>query len=250
MDDRPVRENYYLILNNLNEQETGVVTSIVSHIEKGGARVGISQVAAENYVSTSFIVKLCKKLGFAGYTELYYYLQKNRPARAAAPLMEYPADQFKKFVDILSASRDKNGFAVGEGFGDIVADYITQRLAICGFRMFNGVHFYDYMLFREQEKSGKQVFTSNISPSFIFAVSQSGETGTVLNNVGRAKQQGFSVISFTRVPDSTLAGMSDALFLIDPVKQVLVAEMPNAFFGKVILLFEQLLSDYLRDEQQ
>ncbi|MEA5050567.1 MAG: MurR/RpiR family transcriptional regulator [Oscillospiraceae bacterium] len=241
------RENYYLILNNLNEQESGVVTSIISHIEKGGARVGISQVAAENYVSTSFIVKLCKKLGFAGYTDLFYHLQKNgpRPQPDGAPPAAYPADQYKKFCDILYDCRDKNGFAVGEGFGDIVADYITQRLAICGFRMFNGVHFYDYMIFREQGQGGRQIFTSNVSPSFIFAVSQSGETEKVLDNVRRAKQQGFRVISFTRVPDSALASLSDALFVIDPVRQVLVAQMPNVFFGKVILLFEQMLSDFL-----
>lgn len=244
-----MRENYYLILNNLNEQETNVITSIVSHIEKGGKRPGISRIAAENYVSASFIVKLCKKLGFAGYTELYYYLQKNRPS-VPASLMDYPPEEFQKFYSILWQGRERNGFAVGEGFGDIVAEYMMTRLGICGFHVFNRVHFYDYMLFRREGKNGRNVVTSNILPSFIIAISQSGETDTVLTNVRRAKEEGFRVISFTRVADSSLAKMSDALFLVDPVSQVLAGQMPNPFFGKVILLFEQLLSDFLLKEKE
>lgn len=130
---------------------------------------------------------------------------------------------------------------MGAGFADFVADYIVQRLGVCGFMVFNRVHFYDYMLFR-RSADGRMV--TNIEPSFIIAISQSGETSVVLNDVQQAKERGFQVVSFTRREDSTLAEMSDIVFIVNASKQALIGEVPNSFFGKVILAFEELLGSY------
>ena len=107
--------------------------------------------------------------------------------------------------------------------------------------VFNRVHFYDYMLFR-RSADGRMV--TNIEPSFIIAISQSGETSMVLDDVQQAKERGFQVVSFTRREDSTLAEMSDIVFIINASKQALIGEVPNSFFGKVILVFEELLGSY------
>ena len=66
--------NYYLLTNLISEDEKKVITSIVGHIERGEGNVGIQQITNENFVSPAFIVKFCKRLGFAGYRELFYYL--------------------------------------------------------------------------------------------------------------------------------------------------------------------------------
>jgi DNA-binding MurR/RpiR family transcriptional regulator len=236
---------YYLLLNNLNDQETAVIQTIIRNIESGAGRVSITQVAAENYVSTAFISKLGKKLGFSGYTELYYHLQKKREEENTVQEFAIPYDEasYLKLAEILEENRQRNAFVVGEGFGSVVANYISRRMAICGFLMYSGVHFYDYVIFREQNR--KKGLSSNIEASFIIAISQSGETANVLENVKRAKQHKFKAIAFTRVAESRLAREADVLFLIDPVKQVLVGQLPNTFFGKTILLFEQLLSRFL-----
>ena len=76
--------NYYILTNLLSDDERRVITSIVRHIELGGNKVGIQQIASENYVSTAFIMKLCKRLGFAGYSELYV-IWHSPAARATAP---------------------------------------------------------------------------------------------------------------------------------------------------------------------
>ena len=57
-------DNYFLLTNLLSEDERKVITSITAHIERGEKRVGIQQIAAENYLSTASIVKMCKRLGF------------------------------------------------------------------------------------------------------------------------------------------------------------------------------------------
>ena len=69
-------DGYFLLTNLLSEDEKKVITSITAHIERGEKRVGIQQIANENFLSTTTIVKMCKRLGFDGYSELYYYLSR------------------------------------------------------------------------------------------------------------------------------------------------------------------------------
>ena len=84
----------------------------------------------------------------------------------------------------------------------------------------------------------------NVESSLIIAISQSGETEAVLNDVNRAREKGFKVLSFSRRADSTLAKLSDILFIVNASKQTLIGEVPNSFFGKVILAFEELIGMY------
>ena len=141
--------SYYLLTKLLNKEETCVVTSIVGHIERGEGRVGIQQIAAENYVSTTFIMKLCKRLGFDGYSELFYHLSmqiggysnETHTESLQSIIDEYSQENVARFCALLSEYRNQKMFAIGTGFSDIVADYMVQRLAICGFMVFNSVHF-------------------------------------------------------------------------------------------------------------
>lgn len=242
---------YYLLTNLLTEDERRVITSIVQHIQQGAGRVGIQQIADENFVSTAFIMRLCKRLGFNGYSELFYYLlhssgaqEQELPTQALQNLIaNFDEGSVARFCELLAACREKKIFVIGEGFGDLIAEYIAERLAVCGFMVFNRVHFYDLMLFAEGE-SGQVI--PNVSPAMIIAISQSGETESVLDNVRQAREKGFTVASFSRRPESTLASLSDLLFVINPVKQTLISEIPNSFFGKVVLAFEELLGAYFK----
>jgi len=244
--------NYYFLTNQLSDEETRVVTSIVNHIENNEEKVGIAQVAEENFVSTSFIIKMCKRLGFNGYSELFYSLSRRiresaprgESAELASLIDNFDEADVKKFCGYLRTYHETKMFAVGAGFADFVADYIVQRLGVSGFMVFNRVHFYDFMLFREKNE---HIMQSNVEPSLIIAISQSGESEVVINDVQRAKQNGFCVVSFTRRRDSTLADMSDIAFVVDGARQTLISGVPNHFFGKVILVFEELMGAYFRE---
>lgn len=248
-----MNSKYFFLTNQLNEAETRVVTSIVNHIEKGEEHKGIAKVAAENYVSTAFIIKMCKKLGYNGYTDLVYKLsqqKESKPAPNAYKLQtlidDYNEEDMRRFIAYLREFHDRKMFAIGAGFADIVAEYIAQRLAVSGFMVFNRVHFYDYMLFRN---SNAPLLQTNLEPAVIIAISQSGETDTVLNDVVRARQSDFRVVSFTRMKNSTLAGLSDLTFVVDGTREALISTVPNSFFGKVILAFDEMLGVYFREEQ-
>ena len=243
-----MEKNYYLLTNLLSEEETRVVNSMIEHIERGEKRVGIQQIANENYISTTFIMKMCKRLGFDGYSELYYHLCRQLNVRSGSEnnstlqsqIDNYSQEQLQRFCALLYQSRRQKMFTTGEGFSDIVCDYMVQRLSICGFLVFNNVHFYDYMLFQKEQKLDQ----SAPEASVMFAVSQSGETEPVINDVRYAKQQGYKIISFTKRDDSALAGLSDIVFVVDGSKQTLVGGLPNRFFGHVILAFEELIGCY------
>ena len=140
--------NYYILTNLLSDDERRVITSIVRHIELGGNKVGIQQIASENYVSTAFIMKLCKRLGFAGYSELYYNLapssgeghRSSDPDPLCGLIDGYTPEQAEQFCKMLMQYKERKIFVVGEGFAEEVANYIVKRLAICGFMGFNHVH--------------------------------------------------------------------------------------------------------------
>ena len=97
-------------------------------------------------------------------------------------------------------------------------------------------------------ENSKQLVT-NIDPSVIIAVSQSGESNSVIDDVKTARQNGFKVVSFTKREDSTLAQLSDITFIVDGSKQTLIGGLPNPFFGRVILAFEELIGYYFTDLQ-
>lgn len=244
--------NYYILTNLLSEEELRIVTSIIDHIERGEKRIGIQQIAQENYVSTTFIIKMCKRLGFEGYSELYYQLsqkanasKRNENCEELEKLINnYNVDRGRQFCQLLKEFQDQKIFTEGNGFSSLVTDYIVQRLAVCGFMVFNRVHFYDYMIFREEHKE----MNTNIGPSLMIAISQSGETAPVLNDVKKAKQHGFKIISFTRCVESTLASLSDLVLVVDEAKQTLVSDVPNLFFGHVILAFEELMGLYFGEK--
>ena len=240
-------DGYFLLTNLLSEDEKRVITSITAHIERGEKRVGIQQIANENFLSTTTIVKMCKRLGFDGYSELYYYLSRqfnshgrDRSAENIKSLIDNYSDELlDRFCGLLDQSRRAKLFTTGEGFSNIVGAYIAQRLSICGFMVFNNVHFYDYMLFQDAHH-----LPGGSEPSVMFAVSQSGETEPVLNDVRHAQQHGHKIMAFTKRGDSALARLADIVFVIDGSKQTLVGSLPNPFFGHVILAFEDLIAIY------
>ena len=241
-------DNYFLLTNLLSEDEKKVITGIASHIERGERRVGIQQIANENFLSTSSIVKMCKRLGFDGYSELYYHLSRqfdassgDRKAENLKSLIDNYSDELlDRFCGLLDQSRRAKLFTTGEGFSNIVGAYIAQRLSICGFMVFNNVHFYDYMLFRDAHRLPKEAEAAPV----MFAVSQSGETEPVLSDVRHARQNGHRIVAFTKRGDSTLAQLSDIVFVVDGSRQTLAGSLPNTFFGHVILAFEELVAAY------
>lgn len=242
---------YSLNINLLSSQEYDVVKCIIAHIEKGQKKVPVAQIAEENFVSTAFIYKMCKRLGFEGYSELFYYLmqakEKKFPVKdnsSAQLITNYSIDLFNKMKDILDNNRGKQIYAIGKGLEEIVAEYIAQRLSLFGYSGFTNMMFYNNTFYKDQMAK----WNSNNGPSFLIAVSQSGNTKEIVENVKAAKKMNYQIILFTRSTASQLSELSDIAFVVEPEKQNLVGQVPNLFHGKVVLAFEKLIAAYLMDQ--
>ena len=237
-------DNYFLLTNLLSEDERKVITSITAHIERGEKRVGIQQIAAENYLSTASIVKMCKRLGFDGYSELYYHLSRQFAA-SEKPTEEtlrslidnYSADLISRFCALLHERRRGKIFTTGEGFSNIVGAYIVQRMSICGFMAFSNVHFYDYMIFQEAHQSADAD-----ESAIMFAVSQSGETElygitTIMNYSGMEEM--MKVQAVTDVGRERSVNQDYVYYSLTET-----GSLPNLFFGHIILIFEELMARF------
>ena len=61
----------------------------------------------------------------------------------------------------------------------------------------------------------------------------------VLNDVRNARQNGHKIVTFTKRSDSTLAQMSDIVFVVDGSRQTLAGSLPNTFFGQDVYKRQQ-----------
>lgn len=239
---------YCLNINLLTSEEIGVIRSIVNHIENDQKKTPVALIAQENYVSTAFIYKMCKRLGFDGYSELFYYLTRVREKTfpvtgndSTLLISNYSKDLFDKLKVILDNNRGKRVYAIGKGLEEIVAQYMADRLSLFGYSGYTNLMFYNNAFYKDQTDK----WVSNNEPSFLIAISQSGNTKEIVDNVKVAKNMNYQVILFTRTTESYLAELCDLVFLVAPEKQGLIGQLPNLFHGKTILAFETLFSNYL-----
>ena len=60
---------------SLTALEGTILADIEAQIHQG-KKVGIREMAARNFTSTTTIIRLAKKLGYQGFTDMYYALMK------------------------------------------------------------------------------------------------------------------------------------------------------------------------------
>ena len=207
-------DNYFLLTNLLSEDERKVIASITAHIERGEKRAGIQQIAAENYLSTASIIKMCKRLGFDGYSELYYHLSRQltgtdkRTEDTLGSFVDNYSDALvSSFCELLRARRKGKFFTTGEGFSNIVGAYIVQRMSICGVMAFSNVHFYDYMIFQEAHQSADAD-----ESAIMFAVSQSGETADSLAALRLCRERGVRTLAVMSIATGSIAAFIGGSF--------------------------------------
>lgn len=61
----------------LNDTELVIIETIINELSKGNQKISIRDIASQTYVSTTVIVKLAKKLGFVGYSQMLYVLNES-----------------------------------------------------------------------------------------------------------------------------------------------------------------------------
>lgn len=226
---------------NLKASEIEILNSIEQQILAQGDCT-IREIARINYVSTSTIFKLVKKLGFNGYSEMVFQIKNalTSPVSETSSLFSlkdivrnYSEALIEEVTESLIQCEEHRISCLGLGYSEIVCDYITRKLSMLGFTSYNGAHLDVY-----------DAGPLNKKAALLVIVSKSGETEDLLRNVEIARNSDIRTILFTADMESTLAKKCDHVIEIRGNKHPLLFEA-DTFCALTILAFEYILQLYI-----
>ncbi len=201
-------------------------------------KIGVRKVAKDNFTSTTVIYKLCKKLGFEGYSDMIYNIShfiRNDDSDSAIDIFTNAANQINSNLvplsGILQNSRNKLIMLLGVGYSQMIANYMSERFVINGFKCIANTHL-------------QLLSRSHKDDVLLIAISNSGESASILEVAQTAKNNGIQIVSFVGNENSSLANMSDLPLVLKGYEKLPhLKNPPNTFFSEVLLLFECFLSN-------
>lgn len=227
----------------LNETEHRVLGCILQAVGQGESKINIRDVAQRSYVSTTTVIKLSKKLGYHGYSDMIYSLRRHAEEERgeaagidlSSILAEVDLPCIEAFANELYRCRNGCVFIVGLGFNTIASSYIMRRLATLGILAYDG--------------SPVDMMRPRGDPAFTVILSKSGETRDLIDVAQRAQGLGHRLYTITAHGDSTLARMSERRLVLRTGDSV-AYDVPDFFIGRTIILFEYILSRLVDRLQQ
>ena len=221
---------------SLTELDKTILNRINYYINKD-ERVNIETIAKDCFVSKGAVVKLAKKIGFSGYSEMYYVTLASRKKIFSVDYSD-TAEVFRNnqsltyinmLCELLWHYRNSKIYLDSLGICDTARDYYLQKLLIFGFNASNCYHF-------------EAFHTQN--PGLYLFLSYSGSNSMIIDKVKVAIDNGFKVIALTANPDSPLAKLADSTIVVAGNRSDKENYQPNLFTANLIILFELVLSEY------
>lgn len=242
--------NKFTFGKKLTDLELSILDYIVENIEEI-QDLGVRDIANATFTSPSSVIRLSKKMGFTGYTDLYYSLlpivKKSKVDTYDAGsgildfdfsgiLNEFSEAKIETFNCHVFSKSDKYIFIYATGFSNIIAEYIYKKLLVLGRKV---------IVSSGSDSIG--IFENNLEDiSAMLVVSKSGETEQVYNKLTKAAEADIFTISFTQDSQNRMAELTDLNIPIKDLHQLDDRNMlPNVFFPGVLLTFEFLLEKYL-----
>ncbi len=225
----------YEVIQSLNELEL----SLYSYIMKNRNKVvymRIRELAEEAHVSTTTILRFCRKLKCEGFSEFKMYISEedNKKVRDDTSeiinfLKKIDNSDLDKKLDKLCdlAKAASNIIFLGIGSSGILCKYAARYFSSIG--KF-AVHIDD------------PFFPTNFSfydNCLIIALSVSGETPTTIDSITRFKKEGCTIVSITNSEDCAISKISD-LNLSYYVQQVKVGESDITTQLPVLYMIERI----------
>ncbi|MGL5756991.1 MAG: MurR/RpiR family transcriptional regulator [Paraclostridium sp.] len=221
-------------LSNIEQNILQYLYNNIDNLKK----IGIRKVAKDNFTSTTIIYKLCKKLGFEGYSDMIYnisYSRKPEDLDSSIDIFTNASNQIDlnlaPLSNILKKSKNKLIMLLGVGYSQMIANYMSERFVINGFKCIANTHL-------------QLLSTSHKDDVLLIVISNSGESSSILEVVATAKSNGIQILSFVGNENSTLAKISDFPVILKGYENFpSLKNTPNTFFSEVLLLFECFISN-------
>lgn len=230
---------------NLKDNEITILASIEQQVVRN-ADYTIRTIAKLNFISTSTVFKLVKKLGFSGYSEMIFHIKSlissttNQISLISLEgiITNYRQSDVDTFINLLIESEEERICLLGLGFSEIMCDYISRRLTLFDFYAYNGAH----LDIHNGHSKSKAI-------QLMIVISKSGETDDLLRIIDTAHQSNVTVVSFTSNAKSAIALKSDLTFEIRGVTSI-TYHQADTFSPLILLAFEYILQAYSEKTQQ
>lgn len=198
----------YEIIKSFNELEMLVYQYVMSHKEEI-KYMTIRELAEAVHVSTSTVLRFCKKAGCDGYSEFRVrfkmYLKEEREKQPKQDLEEmrnfFRAVETAEYEDVIKTAvkmiREANHLIfIGIGTSGILGKY--------GARYFSNLGKYSQHI-----EDPYYPITVDMEKTVVIALSESGETQEMIRLAGRFQEHGCRIVSITNKASTTLGRMSD-----------------------------------------
>jgi RpiR family transcriptional regulator, carbohydrate utilization regulator len=244
----------YIHDRDLNQSEKDILSYLIQK-KFENQQLSIRKAADDLFVSTTSIIRVCKKLGFSGYSEFTYNLglkvMKLVDSESGAvtgihgpyeeTLSEF-AENFKLTFEAIGEKniedfldeieRNKMVYFYGAGFSTLFSNYLAKKLELFGYYVSNA-----------STSDSRAIFFNNIQKyNLLIIFSRSGETSKVIDKVQIAKDKGLKTVLFTGNRKSTTAQMADIVFsVLDPTIESQREFQVTSFESNMFMLIDIIL---------
>lgn len=228
---------------------------VLFYLAETGADVldaNVRDVATANGTSAGTVMRLAKKMGYRGFTDMCYHLERDfefdgeNSAEDENPLsqvIQLPEEDRAALKTIARRLRRTHGdiHLFGSGFSSIVSSYLAKKFS----RFALHAHITD--------GDNSVIDFENIveAGDTAFLVSRSGRTERGLQYAKVAKASGVYVITITADTENPLRDMADTELIVHDDRPLDNRNaLPSSFFPACIMLVEMLAAEYLQLEQE
>lgn len=225
-------EQYHL---NPNEQQ--MLQALLENADHG-IQLSVREFASRNYVSPAAVIRLSKKMGYTGYTDMIYRIgflvqneidNKNHASDITAFIGDIPEEKIQRFVSLLRQHRHDPILITGTGFCAPLQEFFVRKLLVLGYCAIGS--------------NSYEVYESNsLNAGLVIAISKSGKTSTILKPVQDSFALHRDITAFVGAENSPIAVCADPAFVLLDDKILDDRNLTaNYFYARVLITFEYLM---------
>jgi DNA-binding MurR/RpiR family transcriptional regulator len=234
----------------LTELDQEILYYFIDHIDEV-QDMGVREIAKAVYTSPASVIRLSKKMGYTGFTDMYYSLlplikkAENDLSHREESILQtsledvlpnFSPELMQDFSDNVLCLKHKYIFIYATGFSSVLAEYMYKKLLVLGRKA---------IIASGSDSVG--VFENNLEDiGAMIVISKSGETEQVYKKLKKAADAGIYTVSFTRETSNRMADLSNLnVKIFDAHKLDDRNMLPNVFFPAVLHTFEAIIEHYL-----
>ena len=233
----------YEVLQSFNDLEMLVYNYVIEHRQEV-QYMTIRELAEAVHVSTSTVVRFCKKTGCDGYSEFrvqFKMFLKEEKEHKNKARMDESVDELTNFFRTVTSTRYEEQISE-------VTEYIREakQLIFVGIGTsgilgkFGARYFSNLGKYSQYIEDPYYPIGGDREDTVVVALSESGETQEVISQVMHFKEHGCKILSITNGVSNTLAKMADYKLAYYVTKRMIREEYNITTQVPVLYLLEAL----------